>query len=99
MRLSRKSKWIAAVAGVMTLGLAASAYAFFSSTGSGNGSATVGQSSNVDMHADEHARCDVPRCCCSPINLSINNPGTGTERVGTVTAVHADEPSLGLPRH
>jgi hypothetical protein len=59
------------------------AFAYFTSSGSGTGSASVGSSSAVTLHASISS--NLYPGSSSPVTLTVDNPSTGVQRVGTVS--------------
>ena len=59
------------------------AVAYFTSSGSGTGSAAVGSSSAVTLHATISS--NLYPGSSSPVSLTVDNPSSGSQRVGTVT--------------
>jgi hypothetical protein len=57
-------------------------YAYFSANGSGSGTATVGTSTNIVLHGSTTGTL-YPGASV-PINFTADNPGGGTERLGTI---------------
>ena len=72
-----------ALAAVGALALAAGAYAYFTSTGSGTATATVGTSSAVILKGTVTG--NLYPGSSSPVALTVDNPSSGKQRVGTVT--------------
>jgi hypothetical protein len=68
--------------GVVVLIVAGVAIAYFTSSGSGTGSATVGSSSAVTLHGTT-ASTLYPGTSSS-VSFTVDNPSPGTERVGTI---------------
>ena len=81
-RVSKK-RLIAALAGLGVLGIAAGAYAYFSTTGSGTATATVGSSSALVIKGTVTG--NLYPGTSSPVNLTVDNGSTGKQRVGTIT--------------
>lgn len=69
--------------GVCALAVTGAAVAYFTSSGSGTGSAGVGSSSAVTLHATIAG--DLFPGSSSPVTFTVDNPSTGVQRVGTVT--------------
>jgi len=65
------------------LAVAGVALAYFTSSGSGTGSASVGSSSAVTLHAS--IASNLYPGASSPVTLTVDNPSSGSQRVGTVT--------------
>jgi hypothetical protein len=86
-RLSKKH--IAVLTTVAVIGVAGAAFAYFTSTGTGSGSATVGTASNLTVTGTS-ATTLYPGTN-STVSFTVNNPSSGHERLGsiTLTAVHA----------
>ena len=70
------------VSTVTAMALGGVAYAYFSSTGAGTGTATVGSSSNVVLHATTTG--PLYPGGSTPVTFTVDNPGTGSERVNTI---------------
>ena len=74
------------IAVLATLLVAASAaigaWAYFTANGSGSGTATVGTSSNLTLHGSTVGTL-YPGTTVS-INFTVDNPGSGTQRLGTI---------------
>ena len=68
-----------------TVALAATgvAVAYFTSSGSGTGSASVGSSSPVTLHATISS--NLYPGSSSPVTFTVDNPSSGSQRVGTIT--------------
>ena len=76
-------KTIAVLAVVLIAALAAiGGWAYFSANGSGSGTATVGTSSNLVLHGSTVGTL-YPGSNVS-ISFTVDNPGGGTERLGTI---------------
>lgn len=75
---------------VAVLVVAGAAIAYFTTTGSGTGSATVGSSSAVTLHGT--AATTLYPGTTSVVNFTVDNPSPGTQRVGTIhlTSVSTD---------
>jgi hypothetical protein len=59
------------------------AVGFFTASGSGTGSASVGSSSAVTLHATISS--NLYPGSSSPVTLTVDNPSSGAQRVGTVS--------------
>jgi hypothetical protein len=77
----RKRYVIAAVALVVGVG-AVAGYAYFSTTGSGTGTAAVGTSSAVTLHGTTAG--SLYPGTSSPVTFKVDNPSSGHQRVGTI---------------
>jgi hypothetical protein len=82
-KLTRK----ALVAGglVSTLALGGIAFAYFTSTGSGTGAASVGSSTAVVITQTNTLSAMYPNSAVQDIDLNVANSGGGNEYVGTVS--------------
>jgi hypothetical protein len=78
-----KKRVLAALAGLGVLGIAAGAYAYFTTTGSGTATATVGTSSALVIKGTVTG--NLYPGVSSPVTLTVDNPSTGKQRVGTIT--------------
>jgi hypothetical protein len=78
-----KKRALSALAGVCALAIAAGAYAYFTTTGSGTATATVGTSSAVTLKGTVTG--NLYPGSSSPVTLTVDNPSTGKQRVGTVS--------------
>ena len=65
------------------MAVAGAAIAYFTSSGSGTGTATVGTSSAVTINATISS--SLYPGSSSPVSFTIDNPSSGTQRVGTIT--------------
>lgn len=72
-----------ALTGVIAIAVAGAALAYFSSTGSGTGTASVGSSSALTLHAT--VSNTLYPGASSPVTFTVDNPGQGAERVGTIS--------------
>lgn len=79
---SRRSKLLAALSGVAVLAVAGIAFAYFSTSGSGTGSATVGTSSPLTIHGTS-AGTLYPGTTSS-VSFTVDNPSSGHQQLGTV---------------
>jgi len=86
--LTKKRLVVLAIAGA-TVALAAGAFAYFTASGSGSGSATVGTSSNITL-ASGAVTGLYPGGVDVPVTVTITNPGSGNQFVGTVSGTVAD---------
>lgn len=80
--LSRK-RALAALACISALAIAVGAYAYFTSTGSGTATATVGSSSAMTLKGTVTG--NLYPGSSSPVTLTVDNPSSGAQRVGTVS--------------
>jgi hypothetical protein len=82
LRMTKK-RALMALSCTFALAIAAGAYAYFTTTGSGTGTATVGSSSAVTLHATVSS--SLFPGASSPVSFTVDNPSTGSQRVGTIT--------------
>ena len=86
MRLTRKTKWIAALAGAVTLGLAGTAaYAYWTGGGGGTGSATTGTTANVTVVQTSSSSGLTPGGSVA-LSGDFTNNNSGSVSVSSVTA-------------
>ncbi len=67
----------------VALAVAGVALAYFTSSGSGTGTASVGSSSAVTLHASITG--NLYPGSSSPVSFTVDNPSSGVQRVGTVS--------------
>jgi hypothetical protein len=84
-----KKRGVAALSVIAVLAVAGGAYAYFSSNGSGTGSATVGTATNFTVTAQAATGSMYPGAGSSTFTYVVNNPGTGAENVTGTTATVA----------
>lgn len=80
--INRKRTFVA-LGCVCALTAAGVAVAYFTSSGAGTGSASVGSSSAVTLHASISSA--LYPGSSSPVTLTVDNPASGVQRVGTVS--------------
>src|SRR5687768_7941936 len=73
------------IGGVIAVGAAAAAFAYFTATGSGTGEATVGNSTPVTLNGTV-AQALYPETSSS-VSFTVDNPSDGNQRVGTISLV------------
>jgi hypothetical protein len=78
-----KKRVLAGLAGIGVLAVAVAAYAYFTTTGSGSATATVGTSSPVTLKGTVTG--NLYPGSSSPVTLTVDNPSSGKQRVGTIT--------------
>ena len=83
MNYKTKKRALIAAACVCALAVAGAAFAYFTTSGSGTGTATVGSSSAVTIHATISS--NLYPGSSSPVSFTIDNPSSGSQRVGTIT--------------
>ncbi len=81
----RKKKGFSALLAISVCSLAAfGAYAYFTQAGSGSGTATVGTSSAIQLSSPLVGTL-YPGGADVPVTVTIQNPGTGSQYVDTVS--------------
>jgi hypothetical protein len=80
--LTRK-RVLGAFMSVCVLAITAGAYAYFTTSGSGTATATVGTSSAVTLKGTVTG--NLYPGSSSPVSLTVDNPSSGKQRVGTVS--------------
>ena len=65
------------------------AYAFFTDGGSGTGTASVGNSSTIDLSSDPVGTL-YPGGADVDVTVDISNPGSGVQHVGTISGTVED---------
>lgn len=78
-----KRRVLLGLVSICMLALAAGAYAYFTSTGSGTVTATVGNSSAMTLKGTVTG--NLYPGSSSPVALTVDNPSSGAQRVGTVS--------------
>jgi hypothetical protein len=66
-----------------TLALAAGAYAYFTSPGSGTATGSVGNATAVTLHGTVSS--SLYPGSSSPVSFTVDNPSSGSQRIGTIT--------------
>ena len=99
MRSWTMKKRVFAAMCVGALALAGAAVAYFTTTGSGSATATVGSSSAVVVKATVGGT--LYPGVSQTVTFTIDNPSPGAQRVGTitVTGITAGRGPFGLPDH
>lgn len=83
MSLISRKRAFAALGCVAALAAAGAAIAYFTSNGAGTGSASVGSSSAVTLHAS--IASSLYPGASSAVTFTVDNPSSGSQRVGTVS--------------
>ena len=83
MRLFTKRRAVFALTTALLVVVAGGAYAYFTTTGSGTGTAAVGSSSAVTLHATITG--SLYPGSSSPVTFTVDNPSSGKQRVGTIS--------------
>jgi len=84
MKFTRKSLVAGAVL-VASVVLGATAYGFWTTSGTGTGSAVTGTTAGVTVTQAGTTTGLYPGGPAAPVNFNINNPGPGNQYVSTVT--------------
>jgi hypothetical protein len=84
-----KKRGVAALSVIAVLALAGGAFAYFTSSGGGTGSATVGTATNFTVTAQAASGSMYPGGGSSTFSYVVNNPGTGAENLTGTTATVA----------
>jgi hypothetical protein len=83
MSLITKRRALTALACTSALAVAGVAFAYFTSSGSGTGTASVGSSAPVTLHAT--VTSSLYPGTSSPVSFTVDNPSPGSQRVGTIS--------------
>ncbi len=78
-----KRRAVFALAATCALAVAGVAFAYFTTTGSGTATATAGSSSAITLHGTVSAT--LYPGTSSPVSLTVDNPSSGSQRVGTIS--------------
>jgi hypothetical protein len=82
----RRPAIIALIALISTVGISTAAYAYWSTTGAGTGSATTGTTQNIVVNQTTTVTGLAPGLAPVALTGTFNNPNPNTVRVGNVTA-------------
>jgi hypothetical protein len=77
-----KGRAVFVLSAACALGVAGAAFAYFTTSGSGNATATAGSSSAVSLHGTVSA--SLYPGTTSPVSFTIDNPSSGAQRVGSI---------------
>jgi hypothetical protein len=83
MNWIHKRRFKSAIVVVGLLAITGAAFAYFTSSGSGTGTATVGSSSAVTLHGSISS--NLYPGSSSGVTFTVDNPSSGSERVGTIS--------------
>ena len=83
MNLITKRRALFALTAALLVVVAGGAYAFFSTSGTGTGTASVGSSSALTLHATVTG--SLYPGSSSPVSFTVDNPSSGKQRVGTIS--------------
>jgi hypothetical protein len=82
MRIFKQRRKLTVAAVIAMLAFAGAAFAYFTSTGSGTGDATVGSSSGITLAAT--IGTTLYPGTSSTVTFKLDNPSAGSERLGTI---------------
>ena len=85
MKLITKRRAFFALTAALVVAVAGGAYAYFTSNGTGTGTAAVGSSSAVTLHATVTG--SLYPGSSSPVSFTVDNPSSGKQRVGTICLI------------
>jgi hypothetical protein len=83
MGLISRQRALMAIGCTIALAATGAAIAYFTSSGSGTGTAAVGSSSPVTLQATISS--SLYPGSSSPVTFTVSNPSSGSQRVGTIT--------------
>jgi len=83
MKLITKRRTVFVLTAALMVAVVSGAYAYFTTTGAGTGTAAVGSSSAVTLHATVTG--SLFPGTASPVGFTVDNPSSGTQRVGTIS--------------
>lgn len=83
MKLITKRRAFFALTATLVVAVAGGAYAFFTTSGTGTGTASVGSSTAVTLHATVTG--SLYPGTSSPVSFTVDNPSSGKQRVGTIS--------------
>jgi hypothetical protein len=89
--VTRKRLILAAI-GAVAVALTTGAFAYFTASGTGTGTAAVGSASTVNLSSGSVSGL-YPGGADVPVTVTIANPGSGSQHVGTVSGSVADNGS------
>ncbi len=84
-KIVMKKRVLVPISILAALIVAGAAIAYFTSTGSGTGTATVGSTRAVTLHGT--AATTLYPGTTSSVSFTVDNPSSGTQRVGTIRLV------------
>jgi len=88
---SRRSKRLTlALVAVFVVGGVGAAFAYWTSTGSGDGTAETGTSTAFTIAADPAVGTIAPGSAGQTVDFTVTNPGPGTQSLASVTVTMAD---------
>lgn len=78
-----KRRAVFVLTAALVIGVTSGAYAYFTTNGSGTGTASVGSSSAVTLHATVAG--SLYPGTSSPVTFTVDNPSQAQQRVGTIS--------------
>ena len=84
MKFFGRQKFFVLLAAGVAVVAAVGAYAYYTTTGSGSGSATVGSSSALTLHGTTSGLL-YPGGPARTVSFTVDNPSPGRQRVGTIS--------------
>lgn len=83
MRIFTKRRAVFVLTTALLVVVTGGAYAYFTASGTGTGTASVGSSSAVTLHATVTG--SLYPGTSSPVSFTVDNPSSGSQRVGTIS--------------
>jgi hypothetical protein len=83
MKLITKRRAFFALTAALVVAIAGGAYAYFTTSGTGTGTASVGANSAVTLHATVTG--SLYPGTSSPVAFTVDNPSSGKQRIGTIS--------------
>lgn len=85
MKRFRSKKWLVALAAAAAIAaLSVGAFAYFTTSGAGTGSASVGSPTGIELSGNPVGTL-YPAGADLPVTVSIHNAGSGAQHVGTIS--------------
>ena len=94
MKFFGRQKFFVLLAAGVAVVAAVGAYAYYTTTGSGSGSATVGSSSALTLHGTTSGLL-YPGGPARTVSFTVDNPSPGRQRVGTISLDSVDTGVVG----
>ncbi len=91
-RFLKSKKFIVLVVAAVAIAVGSGAFAYFTQAGSGSGTAAVGTSSAIVLSSTQVGTL-YPGGADVPVSVSVQNPGSGNQYVGTISGSVADNGS------
>jgi hypothetical protein len=83
MKILTRRRAFFALTAVLVVAVAGGAFAYFTTSGTGTGTAAVGSSSAITLHATVTG--SLYPGSSSPVAFTVDNPSSGKQRVGTIS--------------